>query len=158
MSKGLRRSARLDNKQVNYFATSDHQDVVYQEVLPKHSVVKMKYPSDAQAKFPYLHVIHVDGEQKNVIFTGPIWEILERPAFKVRHIDHSELLKNGQVKYRYLPGSVCLRGVELISLTMKDFEIFLLRNLIQEQQEKIDVKLHLIIYRISCILYINFRN
>eukprot|EP01084_Bolivina_argentea_P079868 144767_1 len=138
-SRRSHRIAALPNVSYNEEQNASYMSsITYSEVAPVGCVIELKNPKGAQKVYPFLWITKCS--KNNITYCGPIYELLQCFAFEAKHIDHHHLLHSGELKSPpgLRSGYVCIYDFKLRTLTVKEFEVLLLRNLLKERDNKIE--------------------
>eukprot|EP01084_Bolivina_argentea_P291606 501177_1 len=122
---------RIKNQEYQY--TIQHDSINYSECCPLNSVIKLTHPTPFEAKFPWCIVTNAEGSRKDDII-----ELLERPAFKVSHINHEKLLCKSEIKLYPKKEKISLYHVQPAFDSLIHFERHLLRQNYNQQQVHIN--------------------
>eukprot|EP01083_Nonionella_stella_P111704 327865_1 len=105
----------------------------------------------------------IDGLNTHTEYSGPLVELMQRFAFRVRHINHNVLLDKSETKYVMKSGYLAMYQLEIVAETVGRFECQLLRHLVSKLRHTIEYSAEctfsLLLKKVnSSLSSVNYRN
>eukprot|EP01083_Nonionella_stella_P303118 1047946_1 len=127
----------------NYPRKRRHQSCnTKRRLKPRHSM----HPQRHNAAMVEKADGYTGTESAPITYEGDVWEMFERMAFRVKHIDCEELINSHQLRFKLRPGYANVTELKLVAVSIDKLHIYLLNERIEVLQNKLQKARHTIAY------------